>query len=119
MTRPTELTTERLLLRPFRLSDIDAVLKYASDDEWAIFHPQPYDRGAVEYMVARAMLASRDKGAEFAVVLDGRVVGLVSLAVDPSQQTAELGACPRIRSWRRNPPRNNLLTAIWTLSWSN
>ena len=30
-----------------------------------------------------------------------------------------LGACPRIRSGRRNPPRNNLLTAIWTLSWSN
>ena len=30
-----------------------------------------------------------------------------------------LGARPRIRSWRRNPPRNNLLTAIWTLSWSN
>ena len=30
-----------------------------------------------------------------------------------------LGACPRIRSWRRKPPRNNLLTAIWTLSWSN
>ena len=29
-----------------------------------------------------------------------------------------LGACPRIRSWRRKPPRNNLLTAIWTLSWS-
>ena len=25
-----------------------------------------------------------------------------------------LGACPRIRSWRRNTPRNNLLTAIWT-----
>ena len=32
---------------------------------------------------------------------------------------AELGVCPRIRSWRRKPPRNNLLTAIWTLSWSN
>ena len=32
--------------------------------------------------------------------------------------TLVLGACPRIRSWRRNPPRNNLLTAIWTLSWS-
>ena len=91
MTRPTELKTERLLLRPFRLSDIDDVLTYASDADWATFHPQPFDRGAVEYMVARAMLASRDKGAEFAVVLDGRVVGLVSLAVDPSQQTAELG----------------------------
>ena len=30
-----------------------------------------------------------------------------------------LGVCPRIRSWRRKPPRNNLLTAICTLSWSN
>ena len=62
MTKPTELTTERLLLRPFSLSDIDDVLEYASDDEWAAFHPRPHDRGAVEYMVARAMLASRDKG---------------------------------------------------------
>ena len=31
----------------------------------------------------------------------------------------KLGVCPRIRSWRRKPPRNNLLTVIWTLSWSN
>ena len=29
-----------------------------------------------------------------------------------------LGVCPTIRSWRRKSPRNNLLTAIWTLSWS-
>ena len=33
--------------------------------------------------------------------------------------SAALGVCPRIRSWRRKPPRNNLLTVIWTLSWSN
>ena len=30
-----------------------------------------------------------------------------------------LGVCPKIRSWRRKPPRYNLLTVIWTLSWSN
>ena len=30
-----------------------------------------------------------------------------------------LGACPRIRSWRRKTPRNSLFTALWTLSWSN
>ena len=30
----------------------------------------------------------------------------------------KLGVCPTIRSWRRKPPRNNLLTALWTLSWS-
>ena len=35
------------------------------------------------------------------------------------QTNGKLGVCPRIRSWRRKPPRNNLLTVIWTLSWSN
>ena len=29
-----------------------------------------------------------------------------------------LGVCPTIRSWRRKTPRNILLTALWTLSWS-
>ena len=37
----------------------------------------------------------------------------------PGEIDRLLGACPRIRSWRRKPPRNNLLTAIWTLPWSN
>ena len=36
-----------------------------------------------------------------------------------SEPNAWLGVCPRIRSWRRKPPRNNLLTVIWTLSWIN
>ena len=36
-----------------------------------------------------------------------------------AQALGRLGVCPRIRSWRRKPPRNNLLTVIWTLSWSN
>ena len=91
MTKPTELRTERLLLRPFRLSDIDDVLDYASDPDWAEFYPRPYDRGATEYMVAQAVLSSWDKRAEFAIVLEGRVIGLVELTVDPKNQTAELG----------------------------
>ena len=43
---------------------------------------------------------------------------LVVLSRRAPRRNCELGACPRIRSWRRKPPRNNLLTAIWTLSWS-
>ena len=39
--------------------------------------------------------------------------GLITYA-----ELQNLGVCPTIRSWRRNPPRNNLLTAIGTLSWS-
>ena len=37
----------------------------------------------------------------------------------PVSRPPPLGACPRIRSWRRKTPRNSLFTAIWTLSWSN
>ena len=91
MTRPTELTTARLRLRPFRMSDVDAVLAYASDPEWAEFPLHPYDRGVAEHRVARSVAASWDKEAEFAVVFDGRVVGLICLLVDPKHQTAELG----------------------------
>ena len=91
MTKPTELKTERLLLRPFSLSDVDDVLEYASDPEWAAFRLRPYDRGAAERMVARALLTPWDKEAEFAAVLDSRVIGRFSLTVDHKHQTAELG----------------------------
>ncbi len=91
MAEPTELNTERLLLRPFRLSDIDDVLAYTSDPEWPAFYSRPYDRGAAEYAVARGILTSWDKEALFAVVLQGRVIGLVDLDVDPKHQSAELG----------------------------
>ena len=91
MTKPIELRTERLLLRPFRLSDIDDVLEYASNPEWATYYPRPYDRGRAEYVVAQAVLTSRDKGAAFAIVYDGRVIGLISLTVDPEDRKAELG----------------------------
>lgn len=87
------LKTERLLLRPFRLSDIDAVLEYASDPKWATYYPGPYDRKQAEYTVASAVLTPRDKGAVFAIVYECRVVGLVSLNVDPEdrEMKAELG----------------------------
>ena len=35
-----------------------------------------------------------------------------------AKQNGILGVCPTIRSWRRKTPRNILLTAIGTLSWS-
>ena len=94
MVGPTTLKTERLLLRPFELSDIDAVLEYASDPQWATYYPGPYNRKRAEYTVAFAISTPPDKGAEFAIVYDGRVKGLVSLiVVDPEdrEREAELG----------------------------
>ena len=39
MTEPVELRTERLLLRPFNLDDVEDVFTYASDPEWARYNP--------------------------------------------------------------------------------
>ena len=89
MAGPTTLKTDRLLLRPFELSDIDAVLEYASDPEWATYHPGPYDRKRAEYTVASAISTPPDKGAVFAMVYDGRVVGLVSLLVRSEDRIRE------------------------------
>ena len=46
-------------------------------------------------------------------------LSLVFIALSALVYICTLGVCPRIRSWRRKPPRNNLLTVIWTLPWSN
>ena len=58
MAKPIELRTERLLLRPFRLSDIVDPLRYGGDPGRADFYPRPFDRGAAEHIVAQAEFAS-------------------------------------------------------------
>ncbi len=78
MTEPTELRTDRLLLRPFSLSDVDDVLEYGSDPDWAAFFDQ-YDRRGTEDMVARAVLTSWDEHPWFALELDGKVIGMAIL----------------------------------------
>ena len=58
MTEPTELRTERLLLRPYTLADVDDVYAYAKDETWGRFLPVPVPytyRDAEEY-VARSVL---------------------------------------------------------------
>ena len=90
-----ELRTERLLLRPFRLDDVDEVFEYAKDPQWAQYlggHiPQPYTRRDAEQFVAHAVLASWDAHPVFAVELDGRVSGGVDLDMKQIDDIAELG----------------------------
>ena len=81
MAEPTEIRTERLLLRPCRLSDVDDVLEYGSDPVWAEFFDNPYDRREAEEMVARGVLASWDKQPWFVLELGGRAVGMAWLNV--------------------------------------
>ena len=90
MTGPTELRTDRLRLRPFSLSDVDDVLEYGSDPEWAAFYDHPYDRGEAEDMVARAVVTSWDEHPWFAMELDGKVIGMAVLSLE-RRDIANLG----------------------------
>jgi len=90
-----ELETERLLLRPFRLEDVDDVFEYASDPEWASFLPstvpQPYTRKDAEEFVARGVLTDRETSPNWAIVLDGKVIGSIQLRIEPSDERGWLG----------------------------
>ena len=55
---PDIIETPRLRLRGFRLQDLDDVLSYASDPEWARYLPvpQPYTRAEAERFLAGQVL---------------------------------------------------------------
>ena len=91
MTGPTELRTDRLLLRPFSLSDVDDVLEYGSDPEWAVFYDHPYDRarGPRTWLPARCSRPGTNIP-WFAMELDGKVIGMAMLSLE-RRDIANLG----------------------------
>ena len=101
MTEPVELRTERLLLRPFKLDDVEDVFTCASDPEWARYIPvpQPYARQHAEEFVAQRVLASWDTNPVWALVLAGRVVGGIGLRINLQHETAELGYSVAKEHW--------------------
>jgi RimJ/RimL family protein N-acetyltransferase len=91
----TELRTNRLLLRPWRLSDVDDAFSYASDPEWGRYlwmTSQPYTNHDAEEWVARCVLNPWDRDAQFAIESGGHVIGGVRLnLVDQAGGTAGIG----------------------------
>jgi RimJ/RimL family protein N-acetyltransferase len=94
MSAPTELRTERLLLRPFQAGDVADALAYRNDEEFARFlhHvPQPFTRAHAEAFVALNMSEPWDRSPVFAVEREGQLIGTVNLEVDVPARAAMLG----------------------------
>jgi [ribosomal protein S5]-alanine N-acetyltransferase len=96
MFQRTELRTERLLLRPWRLRDIDDAYAYASDEEWARYlwnTPWPYERRHAEEFVGRAVADTWETQAQFAIEFEHRVIGGIRLYLTnpPINSVAGLG----------------------------
>ncbi len=94
MVEPVELRTERLLLRPFREGDIDDVYAFANDPEWSRYLmnvPDTYTRAHAQEFIDRNLGRDWDTNPNFALVLDGCVVGHIGLVVSKEHQRAEIG----------------------------
>jgi [ribosomal protein S5]-alanine N-acetyltransferase len=94
--RPT-LETERLVLRPFELSDAPRVQLLAGDRDVAkttMAIPHPYEAGMAETWIAtQPELFDKGKAVAFAITRkeSGELIGCISLVLKLDQQDAELG----------------------------
>ena len=98
------IRTARMILRPFRASDVDDALAYRNDPEFARFLPhipQPFTRADAEAFVTQNMTEPWDTLPTFAVVLDGRVIGTVNFDIDQYGKSAMLGYAIARACWGR------------------
>jgi ribosomal-protein-alanine N-acetyltransferase len=96
-----ELHTERLILRPFSPTDVEDVYSYASDPEWARYLPevpQPYEHRHAQAFI-ESTLASWTSSPQFAIVLDGRVIGGITLTLNPASKVGGLGYSVAKEHW--------------------
>lgn len=101
---PDELETERLVLRPFQLGDVDDVLAYAQDPEWSRYLkalPRPYLREHAEQFLARQLLQDRTVHPSWAVVRQGTVIGGINLRFNFEHGLAELGYSIARAHWNK------------------
>jgi ribosomal-protein-alanine N-acetyltransferase len=90
---PDILETARLRLRPFRLRDVDEVLVYATDPEWARYLPvpQPYTQADAEQFLAGQVLLDREGHPAWAITHAGAVIGGINLRFHFDHHVGEMG----------------------------
>jgi len=100
---PEVIKTERLLLRPYKLSDIDDVLSYAMDEEWGRYLPvpQPYGRGDAEKFIASQVLLDRSLHSSWAIEHKGIVIGGINIRFKFEHRVGEFGYSIAKRFWGR------------------
>jgi ribosomal-protein-alanine N-acetyltransferase len=118
-TKVMEITTERLVLRPFRTDDLEDALAYRDDPEFSRFLPhipQPFTRRDAEAFVSTNMTEPWDRSPTFAVVFEERVIGTVNFEVDARTGTAMIGYAIGQAWWGRGIATEAARAAMdWTI----
>ena len=98
-SEPSELRTERLVLRPFRADDAEAIARYADDEDYRRYlsptHPGP------EEFVAHNVAADWSVERPWVITLDGVIVGSVFLGFNSEDDAAELACLVAPAFWGR------------------
>lgn len=99
----TNLTTERLVLRPLGPGDAAPIQRLAGAREVALNTlkiPHPYPDGAAEEFIAAC---ASDGNVHFAITLreDTQLIGMVSLLMKPENNRAEVGYWIGVPWWGR------------------
>jgi ribosomal-protein-alanine N-acetyltransferase len=100
---PDIIATARLRLRPFRLWDVDDVLGYATDPEWARYLPvpQPYTQADAEKFLAGQVLIDREVHPAWATEYAGAVIGGINLRFHFDHHVGEIGYSIARSYWGR------------------
>ena len=90
---PESIQTPRGFLRPFRLADAEDVYAYRRDPDVVRFLPValPFAREHADVFVATQVVTDPRERCVWALELDGRVVGGVSLRITRRKKRAEIG----------------------------
>lgn len=91
-----ELKTERLILRPLSVKDIEDVYEYVGDKEdikYMVYLPKKDKQETKEFLreVETQWAKTEPENYEFGIVLDERVIGTVTLYMEDNRTKAELG----------------------------
>ena len=98
-SEPSELRTERLVLRPFRADDAGAIARYADDEDYRRYL-SPTHPGPKEY-VAHKLAADWSVERPWVITLDGTIVGSVFLGINSEDDAAELACLVAPAFWGR------------------
>ncbi|WP_346619962.1 GNAT family N-acetyltransferase [Blastococcus montanus] len=98
------LHTDRLVLRPYRSDDVDAVLRASQDPEtqrWISTIPVPYTRADARHFVEEVAMRERSEGTGLPVVIEvrGGLAGTGALHFRPGRLGPEIGYA--VAPWAR------------------
>ena len=98
---PEIIDGDSFRLRPFRMTDVEAVFAYASDEEYLRHLPieMPYVRSTAEDFLAKQILLDREINPSWAIEIDGTPCGGLNIRFFADHRVAEIGYAIARRLW--------------------